>query len=433
MNSLDDLRATLDAHASDLDAEAGAGVGRAASVRGRVHVVRRRRRAAAAGASAAVLAAVGALTLLPTGSERAIAPATVVGVRVPTTMTALGFGYDLAEGIDGKDGKVSVELAASDSPRLVSWATSGADRGVVVRSAEAETPVPYRVDDFGDYVYVPAGSGGQVTVRADEGDPGLAIYTLGEARPEGYSKGGVTYRRSGAVGELAGAVVGEPGQVDVSFDAAAAPAGAEGVRFALFCVDGPADAFLELEVGGKAVSSLGTSCDGPLDPDGSAGVVTSFRIKPGRDLSARVYATDGYEGPLLQDDDLVLGVAAYTTDSYVTDVGSEESRALVVENGGHRWERIDTVRLGSVEGGERTVTSTVPDVDGPVLAIVQTRTSGPTAVEFGEGGTFVGSDRGNGRATGVVAPGEVISVTRRNGEFVPGDEKVVSYYVHAGR
>jgi|GEM_PF-2538517 len=433
MNSLDDLRATLDAHATDLDAAAGVGSTRAAAVHGRVRVVRRRRRAAAVGATAAVLVAVGAVTLLPTGSERAVAPATVVGVRVPTTMTALGFGYDLAEGIDGRDGRVSVELAASDEPRLVSWATSGDDRGVVVRSGEAESPVSYRVDDFGDYVYVPAGNDAEVTVRADEGDPGLAVYTLGDERPEGYTNGGVTFRQSGSVGELAGAVVGEPGQVDVSFEAAPAPEGSEGVRLAVLCVNGSDDMFLELEVGGKPVSSLGTSCTGPLDPDGSAGTVTAFRIEPGQDVSARVYATDGDGGQLLQDDDLVLGVAAYTTDSYVTDVESGESRALVVESGGHRWERIETVRLGSVRGGEQTVTSTVPDVDGPVLAIVQTHVSGPTDVEFGEGGVFVGSDRGESSAMGVVARGATISVARRKGDFVQGDEKVVSYYVHADR
>lgn len=432
MNSLDDLRATLDAHATDLDAGAGASTTRAASVHGRVRVVRRRRRVAAAGAAAAVLVAVGAVTLLPTGSERAVAPATVVGVRVPTTMTALGFGYDLAAGIDGQDGKVSVELAASDEPRLVSWATSGADRGVVVRSAETEEPVSYRVDDFGDYVYIAPGNDAEVTVRADAGDPGLAIYTLGEGRPEGYTKGGVTYPRSAAAGDLAGAVVGDPGQSDVSLEAVA-PQTSAGVGYYLFCVDGPEDVFLELEVGGKPASSLFTSCDGPLDPNGSATRDIGFRIKPGEDLSARFYATDGDGGPVLQDDDIVLGVGVYTTETYSSDIGSDESRRLVVDEAGHRWEQTETVRLESFQGGDRTVRVVVPDAPGPVLAIVQAKVAGSTVTEYGDDGARIEQGRGSISSTSTVTSGEVISVKKGNGELVAGDQVAVTYYVHADR
>ncbi|CAN5244908.1 hypothetical protein BH09ACT12_BH09ACT12_19000 [soil metagenome] len=430
MTSIEDLRDTLDQHSSDLEhLTDGAAATRVAQVHGRVRVVRRRRRVAAAGGVAAVLAVVGGVALLTNSSDRAIAPATVVGVSAPGTMEALGFSYDLVDTVDGEDGKVSVELEASDEPRLVSWATSGADGEVVVRSDEADGPVVHTTDDFGDYVYVPADSDTEVTVRAAQGDPGVAVYALGEGRPEGYTKGGVTFRQSTATGELAGAAMGDPGQVDVSFDAQA-PVGSVGVSYAAFCLNGPDEVFLELEVGGEPATTRSASCSDVVDPNGAARLDTRFRIKPGEDLSTRLHVTQPDGTPLPQDDDIVLGVAAYTTETYVTAIESDDSRRQVIESGGHRWEKveIDYLDPASADGG--AVTSTAPDASGPLLAIVQTDVKGTTDVEFGSG-AFVGSDRGEGTATNTVTSGEVLSVRRRNGQFEQGDEIVVTYYAHA--
>ncbi len=96
MNSLDDLRATLDRHADDVSDLAGPGVARTAAVHLRVQVVRRRRRVVAAGGVAAVVAVVGGVALLPEGARQATPdPAgTVVGLTPPAQLTALGFSYD---------------------------------------------------------------------------------------------------------------------------------------------------------------------------------------------------------------------------------------------------------------------------------------------------------------------------------------------------
>jgi len=120
MSTLDDLRTTLDRHASGLPDDHLPE--RTGEVRARVRGVRRRRRAGAAGAVAAVLALVGGLVLGLDGVDRS-ADRELAGATAPASLRSLGYTYAFHRGVEGA-GSASVTLPAADRPRLVSWATS---------------------------------------------------------------------------------------------------------------------------------------------------------------------------------------------------------------------------------------------------------------------------------------------------------------------
>ena len=110
MNTLQDLRSTLDLHAADVTDTSAAE--RVASVAGRARVVRRRR---AAGVAAAAVLAVGtatAITTIPGGGD--LRPA-----EAPASMTSLGWRYELADTVTEDGDRAELELQQYDLPRLV--------------------------------------------------------------------------------------------------------------------------------------------------------------------------------------------------------------------------------------------------------------------------------------------------------------------------
>ena len=92
MNTLSDLRSTLDEHAERVpDGEA---VVRTAAVRHRVSVVRRRRRAVGAGASRSPSSSAPRSAWSADRSDASpSAPPVVLGVKAPETITSLGYTY----------------------------------------------------------------------------------------------------------------------------------------------------------------------------------------------------------------------------------------------------------------------------------------------------------------------------------------------------
>ena len=133
MNSLSDLRSTLDAARRAVgDTEA---IARLSAVHHRVAVVRRRRRAVGAAGLAAVVA-VGcrrrALTTRPDRDAQPVGPV-VLGQRAPGLMTSLGYTYR-ATGESERLRRVgSADRGATSAPRLVSWTTSDPDATVRIR------------------------------------------------------------------------------------------------------------------------------------------------------------------------------------------------------------------------------------------------------------------------------------------------------------
>lgn len=277
MHSIDDLKDTLGV-AGDT---AGAPLSpheRLASVRRRVGVVRRRRQAGVAGvAVAAVLAVVGVTTsgILPGDRHAAPGPSdrTVAGFTVPPTMTSLGYTYTFDQAVSGK-AEAELDLPASDTPRLVSWAFSGGGRARLgLPDPKDGTVVDHEVGvgRFDDFVYVHPGMPLQVRLTGDRGgsgEVGLAVYELSDPLPPGVSSGDITYRDVVNGEQLLGAKFGEPGQARIQFDVTVGQTKA--VRISPAC-DGESATYKVL-IAGEPVLSEGT-CDGYDFDAGSGGYI----------------------------------------------------------------------------------------------------------------------------------------------------------------
>lgn len=372
MNNLHELRSTLDRHASDLvDHELSARVG---SVRGRVRVIRRRRQAAGAVTAVAALAMVASVALLP-GPDATPnpAPAKVAGVTAPSTITSLGYRYELVRGVEGQ-GTASVDLATSDRPRLVSWATTGEDDEVDVSDGSGTT-TSYDVADFTDFVSVGPGADPTVSVAAGgEEGVGLAIYELvGD---------GSTFRQRVAGSELIASVIGEPGQAEVSVDATAS---SDGVTYRAFCAGAPATAVVHIEnadgdvVRGGCIEGRGL----PFDPGAGSGYAVSARS--GDDVSATVRISQTEGGPTLESDSVVVGIAIYDNPSSQHQAaGSDTTPHLgavpdLIEHEGHLY-RFD--RLVPAPQGEPELSVAGTGTSRPVLAVGYSN-AGEATVVFG--------------------------------------------------
>ena len=372
MNSLDDLRSTLGHHADDVHDAAGPGTAaRAAAVHQRVRVVRRRRRAVAAGGVAAVLAVVGGVALLPDGARQATPePATtIVGLTPPASLVATGFTYGLDRGVESNSARTSLDLAASDEPRLVSWATAGDDDRVTVTGPGLPGPVAFDDADFTNWVLVPAGSDSRVRAVAATGEDGLAVYTLGVERPAGLTSRGVTFRADVAGLDLLGAAVGEPGEAEVSYEATAT---SRGIALKYFCSSSDPNAYLHIDTGEEGGLLSGGGCGDlvPVDPASSGG--STFPTEPGEDVSTRFYVTDGRDGPLVEDPSMRIGIGTYAVDEEVPQVaGRNGFFPYLREEAGHTWQRIS---LSSSAGlGDGRSDEFAPGGRGAVLAVVGLR------------------------------------------------------------
>jgi len=345
MNTLQDLRSALDAHAAEVTDTVTAD--RVAAVTSRARVVRRRRAVGIAAAAALAVGSAGVLTLLPGGRD--LSP-----TDAPDSMTSLGWRYQVSDTVREDGDKVSAELEPSDLPRLVSWATAGEDQSVVVRLEGAETWAS-DVVDFGDFVWVPPGFGGRVTVT---GEPGLvlATYELDQSvAPEGVGEGIGTLREDVAGHQQVGAGVGEPGQASLEV-----PVDADrGVLQLAYGCDGLPRGY-DVRIGVVGAPGWFSSGDGctwgsGFDPGGSAGVGMPGRWGPGAALRMWVVragvAVDDGDLP-----DLRLSLGAYAlADEPLTLARNDFPR--VVEYGGKVFEAVD-----SVEGsGARLPRLAVPE------------------------------------------------------------------------
>lgn len=213
MNTLTDLRRTLDEHADDVADPAA--VARTASVHHRVAVVRRRRRAAGTGALALALVIGVVATIWPRpAQEPAPAGPVVLGQRAPATMTSLGYTYRTDGHGESFGRSGSIRLTRSDEPRLFSWTTDGASS---VRITLPDGDVMHsNATGFRDFVVLPSSDGGRLSVHVARGRVGLASYHLTDAAPPGYTKDGVTFRREVAGMPLLTAAISDPGRNELT-------------------------------------------------------------------------------------------------------------------------------------------------------------------------------------------------------------------------
>jgi hypothetical protein len=332
MSSLTDLRTTLDRHAEQVtDQDA---VIRTTAVRNRVAVVRRRRRAFGAGALTAALVAVVAVVLVsrPHHGAEPAAPV-LLGVQAPETMTSLSYTYRTDGWGRTVTGDDSVRIPASDGPRLISWTVQGSPS---VRFVLPDGEIwSSRASRFKDFVALPAGYSGPLEVSAGGGSVGVATYDLTDQAPPGYTKDGITFRRTVADNPLLGAVIGDLGQTDAS-TTFVAPRGE--VALAVRCQGLPSGDVLHVSFNGSERTSGACDDSSSFDPGFSPGYRFSTKT-PGQTVSLRAWVTSGYSSqtPVAAGSvpDLRMEVGAY---------GPVETRRVggspvpvFIEQDGHLW------------------------------------------------------------------------------------------------
>ena len=344
MNTLQDLRATLDQHASGVHDDLA--TSRVAAVAGRARVVRRRRAAGVGAAAVLALVTAGVVSALP--GNRDVAPA-----EAPDSFTSLGWSYRLADTVDTEGGRVRLDVEQSELPRLVSWSTSSDDQQVVVRFNN-ETWASQSTD-FGDFVWLPPNFGGEVTLSGDDGLT-AATYELDQsAIPPGVGTGPGLFREDVAGLDLLGAAFGEPGQAElvVPMDA---PQSDE-VQIGYTCERLPRGYQVKISVVGERGFLTVGGCEAAtgFDPGGSLNIGLPGPWRESAELAMRVtrrgmpIADGALEG-------LRLGLAAYSSSTDLV-VSAGHDFPSVVEHGGKVWQ-LDHVAEGA---GAQLPRVTVPD------------------------------------------------------------------------
>ena len=337
MSTLDDLRTTLDRHASGLPDDHLPE--RTGEVRARVRGVRRRRRAGAAGAVAAVLALVGGLVLGLDGVDRS-ADRELAGATAPASLRSLGYTYAFHRGVEGA-GSASVTLPAADRPRLVSWATSGSDRVTVDGPYDRHDAVS---GDFADFQLVPEGQPATVEVSgAAVGTVGLAVYELTDQAPPGVTVDGITYRDEVGDQRLVGAVVGRAGETEASRRLTIVPGN---LRVKYLCGGVSGRIWVHLRVAGREQGALGGSgaCDRSVLDPGASGTYTNLRLTQLGAVGDRVTLTvrlrqgSGGRAAAVEDPDARVGFGIYRPGEGVRVGGGRQD--AVVEDGGHVYREI---------------------------------------------------------------------------------------------
>jgi hypothetical protein len=331
MNTLQDLRSTLDAHAAEITDSAT--TTRVAAVAGRARVVRRRRAAGVAVAAVLVAGAV-AVPFLTSDSRPMPADRELIGKIAPATLESLGYTYHFAEGVEGGEKHAEIRLRASDEPRLITWASTKPEVGVL--GAYDDLHLRSRDTDFDDFILVPEGVSGSWSVRAEGAPAAIAVYELGDERPEGVTVDGITFRDDVAGDRLLAAQIGEVGQDEVEVEVTVPPSGQ--IRFTSLCQGEPRDVWLHLDFGPRyGEFGHGPSCDDPgFDPGGGGGS-TSRLGRPGEVFVVSAFLTRGEDGPRIDSDDVRLGIAAYHVAEPAARVAGYDVPSLV-EHGGHVWE-----------------------------------------------------------------------------------------------
>lgn len=416
MSTIEELRRTMSQHADDLHDDATHL--RAAAVRRRGQQVRRQRRIGVAAAAAVVLAGVTAVAL-PGDHSPQPANRHLLGMEAPATMTSLGYTYDFSRGIEGKSGRTTVKVPASDQAQLLTWA----DRGVgTIRVFTADNRTIVSRGDFRDFLVIPPGFGGTWTLEGTAGTTAAAVYQVDPTQPpDGYTKGGITYRADVLDRTLLTADIGDPGQAELE-GTVTLPAGRVGVGS--FCTGGTEKTWVHFKVS-HGVGSFGQNCSGPVfDPGGN--LESSYRTA-GRDSTVRIWATEGEHGPPSTSPDLRLGYGFYSLSKDTLAVAGYEVDQQV-EYDGHTW---GMARSIDSRPGDRTVFwASANRGDQELVVAVFSHTGGPvyTSLAGVDGAAFSGAGLGGSTTLGITVPGDPASELTIRGKVKPNARLGLVFY-----
>lgn len=350
MNTLDDLRASLDQRAEQLhDTELYA---RPVAVRRRIRAVRRRRTAVAAVVAAAVVvggvAGVGALRQ-PAGPEPA--GRTLFGVDVPAQVSVSGWSYDLDRTERFSSDRARLRLDDGDTERAVALVGSdlGSGFATLFRDGEAVARV-----SGGQELAVPVPvATGAVTLRVQVDDApadahaGVAVYDRSDQLPAGVSNGTAVFRDTVAGAPLVRAAFAEPAETSVALTFDGRP---DRLSFAGYCRTSAKGLWLNIELDGSGPFTTQCASD---DADAGANGSQLDDSTPGRH-TVTAYVTRGMKGPRVSVEGLGLGI--YRTGGDADVLGAPVPRT--VEADGRTW------ALDRVVMNDRT---TVDTADGDRL------------------------------------------------------------------
>lgn len=364
MNTLDDLRDTLAREAGAAPHGHHTELARTARAKAVQH--RQRQRAAAALVAVGAIGTAGLVASWPDSDREAPVADTVFGITVPQEQRSLGWTYALDEVETSADSDtVEVELPASDEPLLVSWATEGDDDAVRVTRPYEQVPYASSAGDFADFVWVPPGDGGVVTVVA--GAPGVAaaVYAIDPDRlPAGVGDGrGPFFRRDVAGQSLLGAAVGDPGETRVEVAVDVPDDEDSRIGLAHTCEAAPKGTQVHVGVAGQEGDLVFGACQGEeFDPGGSLNSTFEKGEFAGQRTTFQVWLTrGGVELPAGEVPDVRVGLGVYlVNESSVEAAGHRFDEVL--ESHGRTWQLV-----GQVTGDPTELRLDVPRDGGTYL------------------------------------------------------------------
>lgn len=403
MNTLDDLRTTLEGRADDALSSSVVDTGtRGRQLHQRIRRVRRRR--AAGGALAAVVAVAAASTFAFLPGQQQVLPAgppdELAGHEVPAELTATGWTYEYTDSATG-EGRAELSVPASEEPRLVSWAAEGDPEAWTVEATHHDRLLVERTD-FTDWQLLAPGPEITVTLAGGTGEAALAAYELTDERPDGLTLEGLTFREQVAGDRLLNASAAR-GTDTVLLDLVV-PEGQ--IRLGVLCPGVPDDVSVDVRWSrvddpGPAPEMLTTGCSqDPSDP-GSTTTVTvetgDADLPVGEQVRVEARLVDRAQNPVDPDDRAVLGLVAYDVADPAGRLAGHDVPALV-EAHGHLWQLEDVVhsRTGvrslqvHLESG-LAVTYFSGNRDGRVTTRVEGRSDQTSfdAIGSGHGGPLV--------------------------------------------
>lgn len=342
MNSLDDLRRTLDAHAHATTGQAFDTVG----LHGRIADTRRRRTAIRGGVALAAVAAVAAAAVVPQLAGRDDAgPATrtVLGDEVPATYEALGLTYALSDvTASEKSRTVRVTPTSTDdgTAPLLSWTTEDPGAEVTVVDPETDEVLWYSRDgEFTDHITL--GSVAPVEVRSSSPGVAAALYAWDAEVPvEGYTEDGFVFPQR-SEGVLLGADVAPAGQTELTVTVSS-DSDRVGVRSVCTGADGFA---VEVSVlGGLTTVGECDSTRGVISGSDASGSSDTDPGGTGTEVRVRLVRSERDHTPVPAGEapGVVIGVAVREPVEVVRSAGAGGSRPVTrfIEARGHEWQLV---------------------------------------------------------------------------------------------
>ena len=427
MNTVEDLRTTLAAHAG----AAGDPVAvRNGSIHARIRKARTRRRGVVAAVAAAAAAVVGAAVLVLPGADR-VAPAVL-----PREVSVHGFDYRLVNDVPTRgDGEGGGETDFPVGQHAVVLTGRGLGGGTATVSVDGVPLARIQGDGTSRAIPVEGRLGSTVstwvsgTPAGKEHSVTVGIYDRTDAVPPGISARGVVFREQVGDRRLLAGVISKPGKAEATFEF---DGQVSDIAIPMFCYAKPRG-WLHVEIDGRYVG--GSGCAGEKDyeyvredagsgglsfPGGVDGIEAGHhvvRVFTNRDSKSR--DAEVLPGGL-------FGAAVYRQGELVESVPGlgEET---VFEAYGYTWERTGS---DQIPRGTRTYTERIVVGDEPLLASIVLGAGATTPVamsvqsvhaDWSDESEYLTNDREalGGGLSWMLLPGDTyeVSVSATEGNF----------------